>query len=842
MGVLANMTSAETWQEQQRPLYTGPETVTLNDLRAYTGVEAANRIVGKDRRAAYLHNYRQLDINYAGAVEFQLRKQQVILCPQTVDLIYSEFTLLTVRYEKGTRPELERVVAKVTAGCETDREEILALMRFCRDLHKNTGLAWDEYIYGGTEEQMIDKPEILCETLGRLMVALCEVVGIPARIIMHDLGGHIVNEVYVEGHWAYIDPRCGIYFLKPDRSFASLLELCRNPSIIRNQPDEVKVDVSDQWTWSLRAWKVENMYCNPTEVNGFQNYSLADADTYDFSQVPRKDALVNGLMDVNKDYVRTAHRALGLIPGMTALKWRNHKLRKIDIAYRHDGFSIFFKTPPMDRKELCRRYLDPFENSNVGTLVWGLGPGSVFCYETEVGEIFGEGLTEQQRSMLRPGDLWVNENVMGLIKEGPGPLGMAVKRAHELGKRIIARLEMNHEYGPASEDNWLWVAFVGRLNKEHPEYRIGRGVRLDFKHKEVRDFKLAILREAVQLGMDGLSLDFAVYPPFFEKADPATMTQFIRAVRAMLDKEGKRQGRHLDLAVRVPAVDYAKLGLDWKAWMNEALVDLIFPTHRRFSDYFDIRVEEFIAKGIETGIPVYPTVWQALGFVNTDQHPSDTTSGRRRYDKPKTPGMYRAQALMFMRAGADGIQLGMSEDQWRGKPWMNDLADPEKLLYAQKHYMVDPTDIRPGTFKLEEVGQCYRGKMDLGLRVADDIPAAAQAGYRVKATVIVYCRPLEEGEQLALYVNENGPVLISGNTDEERKRRGVLAIDPSKGKHEDFVFEKDWWKRGEHRLATPADWWKLENNSITLVYSTLSDSMDPAFAITWVDLLLDYTK
>ncbi|MCK5806044.1 MAG: hypothetical protein KAI66_24645, partial [Lentisphaeria bacterium] len=686
-------------------------------------------------------------------------------------------------------------------------------------------------------------PEILCETLGRLMVALCEVIGIPARIIMHDLGGHIVNEVRVEDHWAYIDPRCGVYFLKPDGSFASLLELCQDPSIIHNQSEEVKAEVSDQWTWSLRAWKVENMYCNPAEVNGFQNYSLADADTYDFSQISRKDVLANGMMDVNKEYVRTAHRALGLIPGLTARKWSSRTLRKTDIAYRHDGFSIFFKKPPMDQKELCRRYLDPFENSNVGTLVWGLGPGSVFCFETKVGEIFGEELTEQQRGMLRTGDLWVHENVMGLIKEGSGPVQMAVKRAHELGKKIIARLEMNHEYGPASESNWKWVAFVGRLNKEHPEYRIGgRSVLLDYKHKEVREFKLAILREAVQLGMDGLSLDFAVYPPFFAEADPAIMTQFIRDVRAMLDKEGQKQGRHLDLAVRVPAVDYEKLGMDWKTWMDEALVDLVFPTHRRFPDYFDLRVEEFISKGVETGIPVYPTVWQALGFVDTDQRPGDKEAGRRRYDKPKTPGMYRAQALMFMRAGANGIQLGMSEDQWRGKPWMNDLADPEKLRYAHKHYMVDPSAIRPGTFKLAKAGQSYRGKMNLGLRVADDIAAATQAGYTVKATMIVYCRPLEEDEQLEIHVNGQGPLLIAGNTAEERERRGVLAIDPSKGNHKAFMHQRDWWKRGEHKLAAQADWWRLEDNAITLTYSTSSDSMSPKFAITWVDLLLDYTK
>ena len=842
LGVAVSTMGADGWSDQQQALYTGPAVETQEDLAPYTGVKAARRIVGKDRRAAYMANYRQLGINYGGGVEFQLRREQVILCPQTMAHIYGAFTPLQVRYERGSRPRLEQVVAKITTGRDTERAKVLALMRFCRDLRNQPGLRWDNYIYGGTEEQMIDKPEILCETLGRLMVALCEVTGIPGRIIMHDLGGHIVSEIHVEGSWAYIDPRCGMYFLKPDGNFASLLDICRSPSLIDNQPDAVKADVSDVWTWSFRAWKVRNMYCNENEVNGFQNYSLADAEEYSFLQVPRQTAETNGLLTINKKYVRTAHRALGLLPQPTGRSWRNQTLKKIDIAYRHDGFSIFFKKPPMNRKELYRRYLDPFENSNVGTLVWGVGPGSVFCYETKVGEIFGEGLTDPQRRMLRPGDRWVHENVMGLIKEGGGPMQMAVARAHQLGKKLIARLEMNHEYGPAKDDNWMWVAFVGSLNKKHPEYRIGRGVLLDYKHQEVRDFKLAILRETVQLGADGVSLDFAVYPPFFAKADPGIMTQFVRDVRAMLDQEGRKRGQHLDLAVRVPSVDWLELGLDWPAWMEERLIDLIFPTHRRFPDYFDNRVEQFIAAGLRTGIPVYPTVWQALGFVNTDSDPSDTASGRRRYDKPKTAGMFRAQALMFMRAGAQGIQLGMSEDQWRGKPWMNELGDPAKLLFADKHYMVDPIHIRPGTIELRKDKGKFTGTMALNLRVADDVKAARKAGHQVKATLVVYCQPLAAGERLAIRINGRDPVAISGDTSEAEARRNTQAIDPSKGNHKAFIFQKDWWKRGEHRIDIPGQWWRLGDNHIRLAYSAREKRPQTPFTITWVDLLLDYSK
>ena len=166
----------------------------------------------------------------------------------------------------------------MTAGCNTQREKMLALMRFCRDLYKKReGIPFSEYIYGGTEEQLIDKGEELCECLGRLMVALCEIAGMPGRIVMHDVGGHITSEILVDGHWAYVDPRVGLYFVKPDGLLASTWDLWQNPALLRQQTDQVKADLSARWTWEERLWKCEKKYFHPAEVNGFENYSLADA-------------------------------------------------------------------------------------------------------------------------------------------------------------------------------------------------------------------------------------------------------------------------------------------------------------------------------------------------------------------------------------------------------------------------------------------------------------------------------------------------------------------------------------------------------------------------------------
>lgn len=812
---------------------------SLHELKAYTGKKAVKQITGENRKKAYLLNYNQLKINYGENVEFQLRREQVILCPQTVDFLYSEFTPTLVKYKKGTRPELEKVVSNITVESDAELEKALAIMRFCRDLYKKkTDTVSSNYVYGGTEEELIEKPEELCETLSRLMVALCEVSGMPGRIVMHNIGGHICSEILIDGHWGYIDPRTGIYFLKKDCSIASVRDLCQDPSIINSQSNEVKNDVSDQWTWEYRAWKCQNMYFCPEEVNGFENYSLNDTKRYNYSQLTTNEVTDAGLFTINKQYVSVACDVFGLSKDWDKTNWGRRELKKIPIAYRNDGFSLYFRESLINRDFLEERYVNCFDNTNTKSIIWGLGPGSVFCYETKIGQIFGEGLTNPELDMLRPGDRWVNKNVMNLLQQG-GPLKIAVERSHKIGLDIFARLEMNHEYGPASSDNWKWVALVGNFNKSHPEYRIGRSVMLDFKYKEVRDFKISILNEAAEIGVDGISMDFAVYPPFFENPDTTIMTQFIRDVRTMLNDVGARQNRYIKLMVRVPFVDYMEIGLDWKTWMKENLIDIIVPTHFRPSSHFDIRIEEFVDLARKTGVLVYPTLWQALGFVDTDPQPGDEKTGMRRYDKPKTPEIFFAQALLYHRAGADGLQLGFaSNDEWLTKPWLNELAEPKKVEYADKQYMVDPIQLQRA-FELTSDGTKYIGQRTVGLRIGDNIPEARKNGYDLTSALLVYMRGLYPGEKVEIFINGNGPVIISGDSDEEKERREMMDTYLKSPRN---IFEENWWKRDMLKIYVDANWWRLKDNEIKIRYSKTSNKITNTFSIKWIDLLIDYQK
>lgn len=834
LGSFLCATGSET--ESMAKLYRGNKVTTRKELSPYTGKDAWKMVVGASRQKACKVNYDQLGINYGESVDFQLRQRQVILCPQTAEFLYTQFTPTKVRYQKGTRPALEKVVSQVTKGCQNDRQKVLALMRFCRDIYKKReGKAFPEYIYGGTEEQLIDKGEEFCECLGRLMVALCEVAGMPGRIVMHNIGGHIASEIHVDGNWAYIDPRAGIYFIKSDGSFASTWDLWQDPSILRRSSLKVKADASARWMWEERIWKCENMFFHHLEVNGLENYSLADADQYSYSQKTYKKASDDGLFVINKKYIRLINEVFGLAGDGFRHKWSRQKLRKVELAYRNDGFSQYFDfKPPMTRQQLEQRDVDPFHNTNT-ILVWGLGPGSVFCFDTKAGEICGSKLSDEEWKKVRLGDRRVYENVMGLIREGAGPLRIAVERSHQLGLKVFARTSMNHEYGPASLDNWKWLYLVGDFNKQHPEYRVSGSVNLDFKHKAVRDYKLAILRDAAEMGADGISLDFVVYPPHFTKPDCAIMTQFVRDVRSMLDEVGRKQNRRIELMTRVPCARAKKIGLDWKTWMRERIIDYIVPSLYK---PFDIDVGEFVSMGNQTGVKVFPTIFQAVVGVGvcTDGVPGEEEKSLKRYTKPKTQGMYFAQAMMFHRAGVDGLQLGFASGiQWH--KWYSDLTDPAKVEFADKHYAVNFSNC-PIDFCANKGDLPASAEKSVPLRIGDNIPKAKREGHEVQGELIAYVNPMVDGQKLDFYVNDHGPVVIKGLTEKSKSGKEKTQDEWSWGKPRKF--QKSWWKKGECRMPFPAEWLQMGNNEIRIVYT--SDNVAAPVSVRWIDLTLKYRK
>ena len=199
----------------------------------------------------------------------------------------------------------------------------------------------------------------------------------------------------------------------------------------------------------------------------------------------------------------------------------NKEQKKPYLVIRDDGFSPFYAPDnpfPLEKEKFLKDNVDYMTHyPAIRVKEYGVGPGSVFTFPTKVGELLDERrVTECELDEYRK---LTAQRVRDLAERGEDVMSWVSERCHELGIEMWVRFELNHEYGPASDKNWTWAFYTGSLNREHPEYRIPGCVNLHFKHPEVRHFKVEILREVVQHNIEGVSLDFCVYPPFVENPE-----------------------------------------------------------------------------------------------------------------------------------------------------------------------------------------------------------------------------------------------------------------------------------------------------------------------------------
>ena len=220
---------------------------------------------------------------YGDTVDAQMMDDQIRLCDETADYVYAEYTPLELKYRRGSRPELERIIDRILDGVADEQEKVLSIMRFVRDLHKlrPNGARQEgrDLFHGGIEEEVIKKCSNMCNEQARVFCVLCQVAGMPARYVGHYIDRHGVAEAYCGGKWAYIDNE-GRYFLKGDGTLASVLELKRNPELITTQSPEVLAD--HRGRFSLE--RSEREFCR-VEVTVMTNYFVWENARYNYDWI-----------------------------------------------------------------------------------------------------------------------------------------------------------------------------------------------------------------------------------------------------------------------------------------------------------------------------------------------------------------------------------------------------------------------------------------------------------------------------------------------------------------------------------------------------------------------------
>ena len=253
------------------------------NLQRYTGHAVDLSDMPEAVQRAYPVHLRRVETFYGDTGDFQVTHRRVRLCEATADYLYSRHTPLRVKYARGTRPELEKTVARVLDGVRGERERMLAILRFVRDLYRlypeANAQGTGDLLLGGLEETVIQKGSNMCNEQARAFCALCQVAGIPARYVGHHIMGHGVNEAFVDGAWAYVDIR-GKYFEKSDGTLASAWDLVRDPSIIDRQSDAVKADVRPGYDWDGTR-----CYFSRVEITSIVNYFVWESAEYNYDWV-----------------------------------------------------------------------------------------------------------------------------------------------------------------------------------------------------------------------------------------------------------------------------------------------------------------------------------------------------------------------------------------------------------------------------------------------------------------------------------------------------------------------------------------------------------------------------
>lgn len=357
------------------------------------------------------------------------------------------------------------------------------------------------------------------------------------------------------------------------------------------------------------------------------------------------------------------------------------------IVVNDDGFSKFHDGTYTSAEDLRQEMLR-YRETQVAVMEWCVIAGSRANYPSKVTELIGAGMTE----FPRRGDKLASETVHRLVREGVNTLQVVADACHESGIACYASLRMNGDY-PAE----MWGGTFSRFANStfwwnHPEFRLrdAKGktsAKLSYAFSEVREFKLAILREVARQDIDGINLDFLRHPDFFGFEEPMAkaftsrygieaasvpaadprwtplryeiMTAFVRDVRHLLDDAARSKGRHLGLSVRVDWKKYPVWGCDLATWLKEGLLDyLVVGQHGLGGFEFDLTPFVTLARGSGCAV-LFGEEAIVSGHDRTAEEDRLIAAGKL---KPPARAIlsreqYESRAARWYAAGADGLHL-----------------------------------------------------------------------------------------------------------------------------------------------------------------------------------------
>ena len=436
------------------------------------------------------------------------------------------------------------------------------------------------------------------------------------------------------------------------------------------------------------------------------------------------------------------------------------------IVFYNDGrhTHLYELEPPITFEQLCMP-VDEIVGTMVDTLVLQIGGGTTFFHKTEVGDLWG-ALEEEKGGQVWNHIIWYrpSETIRKLFEAGYDQLRVLAERAHQKGLELIPSIWTNlpatFNFGDGRLDHF---------RRDHPEYQLGpfpedsapayAAKFLDFTYKEVRDERLAIIREVCErYPVDGIELDmqFPSCSYFFKPGEAEKkrdiLTGFVRDVRRILDKSGpaQRQSRRVLLARVPPTIEGCRrLGLDVETWVREGLLDIVAPMSDRDLIDINLPVENWVELSRGTDCKVYTCL---SPMVTDDRRATASVE------------MYRAAALNYFKAGVEGVYLLSFYS--RGYPYtpedytvLREMGDADIIKYKDKHYWV-PSATEKSYYPDRSVDPQLPAVLDEGegktfqLRVSDQIEETAKIGILKEAELTLRIKNVTPHDELSFKLND----------------------------------------------------------------------------------------
>jgi len=382
------------------------------------------------------------------------------------------------------------------------------------------------------------------------------------------------------------------------------------------------------------------------------------------------------------------------------------------LIFNNDGGTLFrpfapASDVPFSTEGFVDATLGYLEDTHVDAVSWTLGTDiwpmpdiqgagratNFYSHKTSVGERFDE---IEGPYHARSWHVMANR-VRTMIENGDDPPRVLADAAHREGLDFFLSVRMNDAHdGRIVERNRVPLfgskppvgkpvfengvfndhnirGHICKMKLDHPEWLIGdhesltrvATIAFDYAHKPVRDFRLALIEEAIeQYDIDGIELDFLRHPLLFkpgeERKHAHLMTEFIGAVRAALDRVSSIRDKHLRLSVRtlVPLEASQRIGLDVDEWLREGFIDIWIGG---IVDRTRLELREAVDLAAQYDCPVYASF------------KTDAILGRGHHH----PEAFRAIAANHYRAGVSGIYLfNMTAYRYR---WLAGQYPPDGL-------------------------------------------------------------------------------------------------------------------------------------------------------------------